>query len=67
VNGRLRACDEQEQCWVLARHREGAMPSEPSDQLRRYLALDDCAIAITESLRAREAAKIQRVLVALDY
>jgi hypothetical protein len=42
------------------------LPGEPSEELRRYLALDDHVILITDSLREREAAKIQRALVALD-
>jgi hypothetical protein len=62
------ALGEREQDWILARDQANAepMPSEPSDELRRYLALDDLANTMTRSLREREAAKIQRALLALD-
>jgi hypothetical protein len=63
------ALGERERGWVLVRHREGEEPlaGEPSDELRRYLALDDRVNAITESLREGEAAKIRRALAALGH
>lgn len=62
------ALEEREQGWALVRHQEGEEPppGEPSAALRRYLAIDDRVIAITESLREREAGKIRRALAALD-
>jgi hypothetical protein len=62
------ALGEREQGWILVRHREGEepWPGEQSDVLRRYLALDDQVIALTESLREWEAGKVRRALAALD-
>jgi hypothetical protein len=62
------ALGERERGWVLVRHREGEEPltGEPSDELRRYLAIDDRIHSITESLREREADKIRGALAALD-
>jgi hypothetical protein len=62
------ALGEREQGWVLVRHREGEEPwsGEQSEVLRRYLALDDQVIALTELLREREAGKVRWALAALD-
>lgn len=59
---------EEDQKWAVVRHGEYAEPPprEPSAALRRYWAIDDCATAIAESLREREANKIRSALATLD-
>lgn len=62
------ALSDAEREWIIARDGERSTPLcvEPSDALSQYIALDDRFTAIADSLQKKEAAKVERALIALD-